>query len=202
VDDLPGPRGSSPERSIEDGLALLGADDPSARSAPRASFSPLIPNVPPARSGSTPRVAASLPTRAPSVPALPATGTPGDFVIPIDVTETLNESAPRRRGRLRWPLLAAAAMLVTTGAFVAGRPMAFRGYETRPSTAAPPPSAEPLPPAPPKVERSPASGDAPAIAATPAARASASASASARRAPAPPVPPVRPKRSVYEPEGR
>jgi hypothetical protein len=144
--------------------------------------------------------------RALSTPALPATSTPGDFVIPIEVTETWNESAPRPRRRFAAIALLAMLVLLAMGALVAmrGRSTAT-GATPMPAAASPPGPAAPAP-----------SGQAGADA-NAAQRASASAigtlgmpmtpsSANARAAPrmaVPPAPPpsAKPKKSIYEPDG-
>jgi len=201
-DDLPGPRGSSPEHGLEGGVMLRGMGRSLASSAPRGSFSPLGPRSSPTPAptpGPSPSArlnesaTAAARARAPSVSTLPTTGTPGDFVIPIDVTETLDESAPRRRGRV-WAALAAATLLATLGAIVALRSVSLHAPDARPASAAAPPPAERLPPA---FERASGTLEAPAIATTPAARSS----ASARRAPPAPPPSAKPKRSIYAPDG-
>jgi serine/threonine-protein kinase len=192
-DDLPGPRASAP--SFDD-AAFSGAGRRVVTHA-RGSINPLAPMAVP---GPTPALAPAVPTpppRAPSVPTFPATGTPGDFVIPIDVTDTPSEAAPRRR-KLRWAALAFAAAIVTIGTYVAVRTPSLAPRDPAPTAAAPLP-ADPLPAATPRADRPPATHEAPAIATTPVARASAS--ASVRRA-LPPAPPAaaKPKRSVYEPD--
>jgi eukaryotic-like serine/threonine-protein kinase len=206
-DELPGPRASSPEGPLEGAAALGGTRRVVVTRAALEAISPLTPMVPlaatPEPSPLPPRLPPP-PARAPSVPAFPPGGTPGDFVIPIDVTETLNGAAPRRQAR-RVAVLALAATVIAVAAYVWIGP-AFRAAATPPSVAAsPPPAAAPLPPSAPKAERATATHDVPAIATTPAARpsASADASAGARRAPplpAPVAPPPKPKRSIYEPD--
>ncbi|MDB4938883.1 MAG: hypothetical protein JWP87_5855, partial [Labilithrix sp.] len=54
-------------------------------------------------------------------PVMPQTSTPGDFVIPIDVTATLHEGAPRRRRRFAAIVAAGAVMLAAMGVFVGVR---------------------------------------------------------------------------------
>ena len=155
--------------------------------------------------------------RAQSSPVLPATETPGDFVIPIDVTETWNEPAPPRQRRRRRSTAvariagAAALALLAMGAFLA----------VRARTSATDPGASVAATAPlPAVAMSPtvAMPPDPAATATASARASASAAAAAAAAsgapssatarPAPrmvgpsaPPPPAKPKKSIYEPDG-
>jgi serine/threonine protein kinase len=143
-----------------------------------------------------------------SAPELPATETPGDFVIPIDVTETWNEPAPRPRPRPR-PRMAgigviAALVLLAMGGFLA---MHARTAPAEPaaSSAAPFPAMAlsptvATPPDPTAAETASATASAPASA--PAAPSSTSARPAPRTVgPTAPLPPAKPKKSIYEPEG-
>jgi hypothetical protein len=139
-----------------------------------------------------------------SAAVLPATETPGDFVIPIDVTDTWNEPAPApasapRRGLARVAGLAA-LLLLAMGAFLTVRartsPREGGGASAAPFPAvAVSPAAAP-PPDPSVAEM--ASAIAPASAPT--------TSSGARPAPrvvgpSAPPPPAKPKKSIYEPDG-
>jgi hypothetical protein len=187
-DDLPGPRASSPDAALESEPTFVGRGRVVVTHA-RRSLSPLTPTVPLAVSAVS--APPTPPPRAPSVPTFPTTGTPGDFVIPIDVTETLNEAAPRRKVRV--VALGVAALVLALAAGVALRPAAFQPRQA-PAAATAPPRAEPLPPSAPSAERPPGTPEAGAIATAPAARASAS---GRRTAPSPPA--AKPRRSVHEP---
>jgi hypothetical protein len=246
-DELPGPRGSSPELDVEALLAARTSD--SGGDARPPAISPVTPNLPfpadrppshaearaieidvppmPADVSSTERLIASAlaattaKMRAVAIEresernltskALPAPGTPVDFVIPIDVTETLNEAAPRQRAHFALAALTAALLLIAMGTFVAVRTGALRS-ETRSS------SAVSLPPPPVAAGDLGPSSEASAIVTTPAARAAATssamplASASANAAPAgrastgpsapaspPATPAAKPKKSIYDP---
>lgn len=107
---------------------------------------------------------------------LPSTGTPGDFVIPIEVTETFHEGrarAPSRRGLVFFTVAGAVALLAM-GSFVALRTGATSRGAARlidvPTTTAP--LAAPAPP--PATTEAPPPGDATAIKTTPVTRASGS----------------------------
>jgi serine/threonine protein kinase len=143
-----------------------------------------------------------------SAPVLPATETPGDFVIPIDVTETWNEPAPRPRRSVAGVAVVAMLLLLAMGAFLAVRART-NPAEAGASSAAPFPAValSPTVAMPPDPN---ASETASAIASGGSAPASgAPSSTSARPAPRmvgpsglPPLaPPAKPKKSIYEPDG-
>ena len=140
----------------------------------------------------------------PAPPALPELGTPGDFVIPIDVTETWNESTPRRRRRFLAFAALAALVLAAMGAFLAVRAHTAPGASSAVSVplvvALPPPSATALPP---RNGETSAEAETASTAASPS---TSSSSATTRPAPrsvgaTPQPPPARPKKSIYEPDG-
>jgi hypothetical protein len=139
-----------------------------------------------------------------SAPALlPATETPGDFVIPIDVTDTWDEPAPRPRPRPRMAGVAAFAtlLLFAMGAFLAVRARTTTPPEPSASAAAPFPAMalSPTVAMPPDPK---SAGTAPAIASASAAPSSTSARPAPRMAgPSAPPPPAKPKKSIYEPDG-
>jgi hypothetical protein len=109
-DDLPGPRASSPE--LVDFRLDLGQP---------ASTEAIIAR---ALSTTTAQMRAVAVERAEPPARTAQTETPNDFVIPIEVTATLHEGSPRRRGRARVAAIAAAAAIALAGigAFVALRP--------------------------------------------------------------------------------
>lgn len=250
--ELPGPRGSSPELDLEAAIASANeaVGSPSAllaKTARMPAITPMTPNLPfPAAPQSAPvtpenivdvtrhlmasalaattaKMRAVALERSSAAAQLPATETPGDFVIPIDVTETLNEAAPAKKRRRTGALVAAAAacatvVLVAMGSFVATRssaPSRATGLAAPTPTAPPPAMMESAPPS-----------ETTAIAATPRARASVTpaptapasvaptastapkasttatvpANANALVAPAPPAP-AKPKKSIYDPDG-
>jgi serine/threonine-protein kinase len=193
-DDLPGPRASSPE--LVDFQLDLGQP---------ASTEAIIAR---ALSTTTAQMRAVAVERADPPARTAQTETPNDFVIPIEVTATLHEGSPRRRGRARHAAIAAAAAiaLVGIGAFVALRP-APREVAASAPVAVPVPVPVPVPlPLPVAVgddEPKPAS---PTATTTATASATASAAPPPRLAPRPAAPrasapPPAPKKSVYEPDG-
>jgi hypothetical protein len=136
--------------------------------------------------------------------SLPELGTPGDFVIPVDVTETWHEPSPRSRfaRSAHFATFAVVALLVlgAMGAFLArraGRGSGASSAVALPSIVASPPPAAPI--APPLA----AETSAPTAARTaPATGSSATARPAPRAAgPAAPTPAPKPKKSVYEPDG-
>ena len=139
-----------------------------------------------------------------SAPVLPATETPGDFVIPIDVTETWNETAPPPQPRPR-NRMAGVAVIATLLLFAMGAFLAVRARPTPPEPAAS--AAAPFPAAAlgPTVATPPdptAAGNASPIASASAAPSSTSARPAPRMVgPSAPPPPAKPKKSIYEPDG-
>jgi hypothetical protein len=139
----------------------------------------------------------------PSASSFASTETPGDFVIPIDVTETLNEAAPRQRRAVAAFAVLGSFALVAMGVFIASH-----RHPLAPSlAAAPPPPAPNL--APPEATPLPD----PAIATKRVVRRAGAASASSATAalhaqppaalptPVAPTGTAKPKRSIYDPEG-
>lgn len=130
--------------------------------------------------------------------------TPGDFVIPIDVMATWNESAARPRRRLATTGVVAALVLVAMGAFLAMRvrtvPSASSAAPIPRAVAAAPPTPVSGPPS--AAPSAPPSAAASASASTAAMPSSATARPAPRTAgPTPPPPPAKPKKSIYEPDG-
>lgn len=224
-DDLPGPRGSSPALDGVEALALLQLGEAGAAPEPQATGIEATRHlIRSALAATTAKMRAVALERAASpAPPLPSTGTPGDFVIPIDVTETLHEGASRARTRRGLALVACAAaiVLLAMGSFVALRAGAPARSTTvaAPSPSAPPPPATGMEGTPPP--------EATAIFSTPAVRTTATASpvvpadvapaatgsadaapgaaagGPGRVTPRPPAaaPAAKPKRSVYDPDG-
>lgn len=249
-EELPGPRGSSPELDVDMAIALAsrGAAEaaPSPSTAPRLpAITPMTPNLPfpgipapaatAARELPSPARAAASVVRAVAVAnkadaLLAPTSTPGDFVIPIEVTATLHEGPPRTRRRrgIASFALAGAIGLLAMGAFVALRAHPSRNAASEVGVATA------LPPALTSIESAPLP-DATAIASTPTARATSTTlaarypvvapataeadAAAAAPAPAPaPAPPIagpggarltprapaapqaKPKKSIYDPD--
>jgi serine/threonine-protein kinase len=205
-DDLIGPRGSSPELDLEAAIALANADatprvppEPASDMELVAAVTPLAPNldIPSNEEAMKQLISSALASPTSKMRAvaleqsasadLTSRSTPGDFVIPIDVTDTLNLLGAEKRGRrgLAFFACVGALALVAMGSFVARR----EGLGTRnaagvgaASFAAPPPAAEtPMPPAstkattPPDTAPSAAPAGNAAIATTPSARPTASA---------------------------
>jgi serine/threonine-protein kinase len=141
--------------------------------------------------------------RARTIPALPETSTPGDFVIPIDVTETWNESAPRHRRRFATVAVLATIVLVAMGGFLAMRPRtAATGATPMPAVASPPGPAMPVPTGAAGADANAASTASASATATPVTPSSATVRPAPRMAgPTPPPPPAKPKKSIYEPDG-
>lgn len=188
---LPGPRGSSPDIDMELAMDLaLQENDLRRRRQP-----------------APPETAASLspPSPASEAGGVIAAETPGDFVIPIHVTESFDDArtAPRRRGGAI-VLALAAFLLLAGGAFFAFRVgSAARARHEAPARAAQERTA-------PRASESTlddATTSAPKVVTPP--RTSASSSPSAlpsagapRSAPRPPTPPTsaKPKKSIYDPD--
>ncbi len=142
-----------------------------------------------------------------SAAALPATETPGDFVIPVDVSDTWNQLAPAPRPprhRMAGVAAIAALLLLAMGAFLAVRARARTSTaQTRASSAAPFPAMAvsptvAMPPDPNATEMASAIASASASAAP----TSTSVRPAPRMAgPSAPPPPAKPKKSIYEPDG-
>jgi hypothetical protein len=200
-DDLPGPRESSADLGFEARLALaelpfLNAEEPSSPGiTPRT---PKVSLAKPAQSGpgiaaTQHLISAALADAASSMPVaelkrtgetpLSPTSTPGDFVIPIEVTETLHEG--KRPNSARGVALFAAAGLVVLlgmGSFVALRTdTAARSNGARAATV----EAPSAPPTPVTLERA-LPAEPTSIATTPAARPTQASSGQV----APPAPPT------------
>ena len=140
-----------------------------------------------------------------SAAALPATETPGDFVIPVDVSDTWNRlaSAPRPpRHRMAGVAAIAALLLLAMGAFLAVRARTSPA-QTRASSAAPFPAMAVSP----TVARPPDPNAAEMASAIASASASAAPTSTSVRpaprmaGPSAPPPPAKPKKSIYEPDG-
>jgi hypothetical protein len=241
LDEPPGPRGRSPELDLDAVLAsppppeaelappTREADHGGAGSAALPAISPLLPNVPlpqPAASSTvmatTQLMMAALAAAEAEVQSAPparggsgqlaSTGTPGDFVIPIEITDTLHEGAAPRQSRrgLAFFAAASAVVLLAMGSFVALRAQSGRRAPAAAPVmkeSPPPPTAETAPPeatAMTAITTSPTSRAAavPRSAAETLADAGASAAAAQSSAHAPPnPPPAKPKKSLYEPDG-
>lgn len=163
-DELHGPRESSPELDVEHEARAVEVDV-APMPADVSSTEKLIASALAATTAKMRAVAMERESeRNVASTGLPAPGTPGDFVIPIDVTETLNEAAPRQRSYFAVVALTAALLLVAMGSFLAIRSSGLRS-EARSSSAASS--------APPRVAADDlgASSEASAIVTSPAARA-------------------------------
>jgi len=136
--------------------------------------------------------------------------TPGDFVIPIEVTATWHESAPRARRRLfaiAFAVVAAATLLALASLFASRTRVASPAARSSPKAATAVTSAGPRAPAPangdPSATTNPDDADAVAGTTSSSAAAPTSAARPSPHAGAPAAPPAaaKPKKSIYEPDG-
>lgn len=139
----------------------------------------------------------------PNVPfpasAVPPNPTPGDFVIPIDVTETMNDAPPARGfARLGVYALAAALVLLAMAAFVALRAVSD-GRGAAPAAVASPPPPAMMEGAPPTDLTAPATTPIARPAAVPGKPVTTATAAPAARPAGSAI--AKPKKSIYEPDG-